>query len=219
MRIRDIYTTCKQSDINFIPTLIRHWYWRIVRHANLLISSRVFWSGNGNANINGRLTVGFDNSILSHPHTPTTIKMFGNLIVKGIVRIQRGCHIEVGEGATLELNNCFINNNCLILCEHGISIGAETAIGWNTQICDENYHEVIRREQTLKRGGGDIRNNIAIGKHVLIGNNCFIYKGVHIADGCVVASNSVVKSSLMEPNTLYAGVPAKAICKIENWTN
>ena len=68
-------------------------------------------------------------------------------------------------------------------------------------------------------GGGDIRQEINIGKHVLIGNNCYIYKGVTIADGCVVASNSVVKSSLLESSTLYAGVPAKAICKIENWTN
>lgn len=47
-------------------------------------------------------------------------------------------------------------------------------------------------------------------------NNCFIYKNVEIADGCVVASNSVVKKSLLEPNMLYAGVHAKAICKIEN---
>lgn len=219
MRIRDIYTTCKQSDICFVPTLIRHWSWRVVRHANVLLSPCVHWSGNGIINIHGRLTIGFDNSILSHPHTPTTIKMFGNLIVNGIARIQRGCRIEIGEGATLELNNSFINNNCLILCQHGISIGAETSIGWNSQICDEDYHEVVRCEQPSKRGGGDIRCNIVIGNHVLIGNSCFIYKGVHIADGCVVASNSVVKSSLTEPNTLYAGAPAKAICKIEKWTN
>ena len=58
-----------------------------------------------------------------------------------------------------------------------------------------------------------------IGKHVLIGNNCYNYKNVKIADGVVVASNSVVKKSLLEPNTLYAGVPAKEICKIDNWKN
>lgn len=218
MHIKDIHTICKQSGISFVPTLIRHWYWRLVRHANILLSPHVHWFGKGRINLNGRLMAGFDNSILSHPNTPTTIKMFGNLIVTGIARIQRGCRIEVGEGATLELNNCFINNNCLILCEHGLTIGAETAIGWNTQICDADYHNVIRCERHSKRGGGNVRCNITIGRHVLIGNNCFIYKGVHIADECVVASNSVVKNSLLEPNTLYAGVPAKAICIIENWT-
>lgn len=220
MRIQDVYTICKQTDIRVIPTLIRHLHWRVTRHANVLMSPRVYWSGHGKTNICGRLMIGFDNSILSHSNSPTTIKMCGRLMVNGISRIQRGCRIEVCENATLELNNCFVNNNCLILCGHSISIGAGTAIGWNTQICDEDYHEVLRANtcnvneiQDFARGG------VKIGKHVLIGNNCFIYKNVEIADGCVVASNSVVKKSLLEPNTLYAGVPAKAICKIENWTN
>ena len=69
-----------------------------------------------------------------YSNSPTTIKMCGRLMVNGISRIQRGCRIEVCENATLELNNCFVNNNCLILCGHSISIGAGTAIGWNTQI-------------------------------------------------------------------------------------
>ena len=161
MRVHDIYTTCKQSDVSFISTLLRHWYWRILRHANMLLSPRVYWVGKGKTDIKGRVTVGFDDSILSHPNTPTIIKMFGNLIVNGIARIQRGCRIEIGEGATLELNNCFVNNNCLILCEHGISIGAETSIGWNTQICDEDYHGIVRANTQnhaqitrLRAGGG-----------------------------------------------------------------
>lgn len=138
MRIRDIYTACKQSDICFIPTIIRHWYWRVVRHVNILLSPHVHWFGNGKTDIHGRLMVGFDNSILSHPNTPTSIKMFGNLIVNGIARIQRGCRIEIGEDATVKLDNCFINSNCLILCQHSISINVETAVGWNTQICDDD---------------------------------------------------------------------------------
>ena len=152
----------------------------------------------------------------------TVCKLIGTLIVNGIVRIQRGCRIDVGDAAMLELNNCFINSNCIILCQHGISIGYGTAIGWNTQICDEDYHQVICANTLNTPNSQDFdgtSREIKIGNHVLIGNNCFIYKGVSIADGCVVASNSVVKKSLLEPNTLYAGVPAKAICKIENWTN
>lgn len=160
MHIKDIHTICKQSGISFVPTLIRHWYWRIMRHANVLLSPCVRWLGKGITNINGRLMVGCDNSILSHPNTPTTIKMFGNLNVNGIARIQRGCRIEVANGATLELDDCYINNNCLILCQHGISIGTETAIGWNTQICDEDYHEIVRANKqnptqiARLRGGG-----------------------------------------------------------------
>lgn len=164
MRIQDVYTICKQNKIRVIPTLIRHWYWRFTCHANVLMSSRVYWSGHGKTNICGRLMIGFDNSILSHSNVPTTIKMCGCLMVNGISRIQRGCRIEVCENATLELNNCFVNNNCLILCGHSISIGAGTAIGWNTQICDEDYHEVLRANtcnvneiQDFARGGGKNR--------------------------------------------------------------
>lgn len=164
MRIQDVHTICKQNNIRFLPTLLRHLYWRFVCHANVLLSPRVCWSGNGKVNICGRLMIGFDNSILSHSNVPTTIKLSGNLITNGTVRLQRGSRIEVGDAATLELNNCFVNNNCLILCQHGISIGYGTAIGWNTQICDEDYHEVLRANtcdlneiQDFARGGGKNR--------------------------------------------------------------
>lgn len=220
MKIRDVYTICRQSDTLFIPMLLRHLYWRLVRRTNIIMSTKVKWYGRGRPDISGRLMVGCDNSILSHSNTLTTIKMYGNFIVNGLVRVQRGCRIEIQNNATLELNNCFINNNCLILCEHNILIGSGTAIGWNTQICDEDYHDVVSvneldKERLCSSSGGGIE----IGKHVLIGNNCFIYKNVKIADGVVVASNSIVKKSLLESNTLYAGVPAKEICKIDNWKN
>ena len=217
MRAKALYAYCKSKEFLFFPIWLRHLWLRLTTKQNLVVGRYV--SMCGAPDVNGRLMIGMDDSVLSLPQTYTLLKIAGELICRGIVNIHRGCRIEVAKGAQLVFENCFVNNNCLILCQHGIKIGSESAIGWNTQICDEDYHEIVRCERDVLRGGGDIRQEINIGKHVLIGNNCYIYKGVTIADGCVVASNSVVKSSLLESNTLYAGVPAKAICKIENWTN
>ena len=112
MRIQDVHTICKQNNIRFLPTLLRHLYWRFVCHANVLLSPRVCWLGNGKVNICGRLMIGFDNSILSHSNVPTTIKLSGNLITNGTVRLQRGSRIEVGDAATLkpvQFNQIFID--------------------------------------------------------------------------------------------------------------
>lgn len=217
MKSTSILEYCKEKEIAFLPIWFRHLWLRLTTKQNIVSGGHVSLSGK--IDVKGRLMIGMDNIILSLPKTSTWIKTAGDFMCNGIVNIHRGCRIEVAEGAKLELNNCFINNNCLILCQHGISIGVDTAIGWNTQILDEDFHEVVRCERDVLRGGGDIRQEINIGKHVLIGNNCYIYKGVTIADGCVVASNSVVKKSLLKPNTLYAGSPVKEICEIKEWTS
>lgn len=73
MKIQDVYTICKQTDIRVIPTLIRHLHWRLTRHANVLMSPCVYWSGHGKTNICGRLMISFDNSIL--PHHPSSIEV------------------------------------------------------------------------------------------------------------------------------------------------
>ena len=129
------------------------WY-KIIKKQNIVAGRCVTIMGN--PIVKGRLEVAMDDSILSFPHTKTIIHSGGDFLNNGIVRINRGCRIEIGDGATLELNNCFINNNCLILCKHGIKIGSESAIGWNTQICDEDFHEIVRYECNILRGGGAI---------------------------------------------------------------
>lgn len=218
MKAKALYTYCRNCGVPFLHTWLRHLYLLLTTKQNVVVGQDV--SMDAKPMVNGRLMIGMDNSILSLPKSSTWIKNAGEFICKGIVDINRGCRIEVSEDARLVLDNCFINNNCLILCQHEMSVGSGTSIGWNTQICDEDYHEVVRCEyDVLRVVGGNIRQGIVIGKHVLLGNNCFIYKGVTIADGCVVASNSVVKKSLLKPNTLYAGNPAKEICEIQSWTS
>ena len=55
---------------------------------------------------------------------------------------------------------------------------------------------------------------ITIGDNVFIGHKVTILPGVSIGDNTIVGANSVVLSDC-EPNSVYAGNPAKFICSID----
>lgn len=66
----------------------------------------------------------------------------------------------------------------------------------------------------------DARNfgRIKIGENCFVGNNCTFLPGVEMGDNCILGAGSVLSSS-MPPNSVYAGVPAKFICTIEEYGN
>lgn len=49
-----------------------------------------------------------------------------------------------------------------------------------------------------------------------IGQGCTILRGVTIGENTIVGACSLVTKSL-EPNSVYAGVPAKKICSLDEW--
>ena len=57
-----------------------------------------------------------------------------------------------------------------------------------------------------------IKGDTIIGNDVWIGQNATILPGVHIGDGAIIGANSVVGSNV-EPYTIVAGNPAKALRK------
>ena len=57
-----------------------------------------------------------------------------------------------------------------------------------------------------------IKGDTVVGNDVWIGQNVTILPGVHIEDGAIIGANSVVGSDV-EPYTIIAGNPAKAIRK------
>lgn len=66
----------------------------------------------------------------------------------------------------------------------------------------------------------DARNfgRIKIGKNCFVGNNCTFLPGSQMGDNCILGAGSVLNSS-MPSNTVYAGIPAKFICTIEEYGN
>ena len=57
---------------------------------------------------------------------------------------------------------------------------------------------------------------ITICDNVYIGSSCTILRGVTIGENTVVGACSLVNKSL-ESNSVYAGVPVKRICSIEEF--
>lgn len=118
------------------------------------------------------------------------------------------CNFTSVHGGKIIIGNHVGLNGTIIASKSSITIGAETMIGPNTYILDHDGHSLsIQVDRWTSRG---LSSPIIIGKNCWIGLNCIILKGVSIGDNTVVAAGSVVVKSC-EPNSLYAGNPAKKI--------
>ena len=95
-----------------------------------------------------------------------------------------------------------------------VTIGAETNIQENCTIHVSHNMPV------------HIGNNVTIGHNAVIhgariGDNCLIGMGATLLDnavvpsGCIIAANALVLSNAqLEPNSVYAGVPAKKVKEV-----
>lgn len=62
----------------------------------------------------------------------------------------------------------------------------------------------------------DLFGEIKVGNNVFIGFNSTILYGAEIGDNVIIGANSLVNKKL-ESNYVYAGVPAKKICTVEEF--
>ena len=113
-----------------------------------------------------------------------------------------------GNDAVIRIGNGnFFSNNVSIISNGMVSIGDNCRIGDLVQVIDCDFHEINPATRNLS--DGDIKP-VSIGNNVWLGSRVMILKGVTIGDNSVVAASSVVTRSI-PPNTLAAGMPARAI--------
>lgn len=128
-----------------------------------------------------------------------------------IIAWSRGGSIEIG-------HNLLPNINCKILNyrepNHHIKIGDDCMMGLNVVIQSSDAHPVFNVEtgEVINKGA-----DVEIGNHVWITTGSQIMKGVKIADNCVIGAGSIVTKDCSEPNSIYAGTPAKLIKSGCNW--
>ena len=96
--------------------------------------------------------------------------------------------IEIGDETTFSNNVRFVNHD-----------GGQNAL---------HFFDKYKDVRTFSR--------IKIGKQCLIGADCTIMPGVEMKDNCVLGAGSILTSS-MPAGTVFAGVPAKYICTIEEY--
>ncbi|KUJ51525.1 capsule biosynthesis protein CapG [Chryseobacterium sp. JAH] len=96
--------------------------------------------------------------------------------------------IEIGDDTTFSNNIRFVNHD-----------GGQNAL---------HFFEKYKDVRTFGR--------IKIGKQCLIGADSIIMPGVEIQDNCVLGAGSILTTS-MPKGSVYAGVPAKFICTLEEY--
>ncbi len=104
-----------------------------------------------------------------------------------------------------------LNNNFIIIADKcRIEIGKRCLIGPNFFVTDSDFHGLT----VSKRFDNDYEcKSVLIEDDVFIGEGVKVLKGVTIAHGSVIGSGSVVVKDV-EPNCIYAGVPARKITSL-----
>ena len=139
------------------------------------------------------------------------------------VKLFRICGIDINKSARVQnititgRNKIFIGKNTFIGNEtlftggnSSITIGNECDIS-NRVILTTGTHKIDKH--SVRVAGQGVSKPIKIGNGVWIGIGCIILPGVTIGDSAIVAAGSLVNKDI-EPKTIFGGVPAKFIKKI-----
>lgn len=108
-------------------------------------------------------------------------------------------------------NNVGISENCFFAIRGSLYLGNDVIVGPGVKIFTENHSFELNGIKF--RCQNEIRKDVIIGNNVWIGSNVTILPGVHIQDNVVIASSSVVNKNLSS-GSLYGGVPAKLLKKL-----
>lgn len=140
----------------------------------------------------------------------------------------RGFTPQIGENCFLACNSTIVGD---IVMGEGCSIWFNAVlrgdvnsirIGNNVNIQDGSVLHTLYQKSTIEIG-----NNVSIGHNVtvhgakikdyaLIGMGSVIMDDAIVGEGAIVAAGSVVLSkTVIEPYSLYAGVPAKFVKKVD----
>lgn len=92
----------------------------------------------------------------------------------------------------------------------GVEIGKNVALGPNVSLISDT-HEIGDSE---KRARKSIHKSIFVGDGTWIGANSTVLPGVTIGEGTIIGAGSLVNKNC-EPNSLYAGNPARFIKKLD----
>lgn len=139
-----------------------------------------------------------------------------------VLKDDRGGSLEIGEGSVIHRGamllpyggfirigrRCSVNPYSVLYGHGGLFIGDHVRIAAHCVVVPANHGIALDAgliaDQPLTRKG------IRIGNNVWIGAGARILDGADIADGCVVAAGAVVRGRL-EPDGIYAGVPARLV--------
>ena len=133
------------------------------------------------------------------------------VVFNGPMMAYVGYVIRVTHKARLEFGNySLIGSNVKICCSKHIVLGEKSAVGFESQLIDTNFHYSIN-ENTNKIG--NIYKEIIIGKSNWIGNRVTIMKGTKTPENTIVAAGSYLNKDYVKDNDkkglLIVGSPGR----------
>lgn len=129
-------------------------------------------------------------------------KLFKGIILHGIPEIVHYDKVSFG----LETR---INPNVFLQGAGGITIGKNVTLSYGATILSTGYFLTDWNANKYRKEHED--KPVLIADNVWVGANVTILSGVSVSEGVVIAAGSVVTRNLDNPNTLYAGSPARII--------
>ncbi|TWP24886.1 acyltransferase [Apibacter muscae] len=96
-----------------------------------------------------------------------------------------------------------------------IEIGDNTKITAGVRFINHDGGTYVIRSMDKYKDARSL-GRIQIGNNCFIGNNCIILPRVKMGNNCILGAGSVLTTS-MPANSVYAGIPAKFICTIEDY--
>ena len=136
-----------------------------------------------------------------------------------------GVHFDLGEQGRMVIGDYCYFTNAVLLCELEVRIGSYVAIGWNSTICDTDFHPLAPAERIADAlacsplGKGRTRppilkRPVIIEDDVWIGPNATILKGVRIGAGAWIEAGSLVTRDV-PPRSRVLGNPAQIVGNVE----
>ncbi|HEU0095363.1 MAG TPA: acyltransferase [Rhizomicrobium sp.] len=149
----------------------------------------------------GESVVVMRGAVLNREHGGTIDIGPGTVIHPGAMLLPYGGFIRMGR-------RCSVNPYSVLYGHGGLVIGDHVRIAAHCVIVPANHGIALDggliADQPLSKRG------VKIGNDVWIGAGARILDGTVIGDGCVVAAGAVVRGTL-EPDGIYAGVPARLV--------
>ncbi len=130
-----------------------------------------------------------------------------------------GVHFDLGEQGRMVIGDYCYFTNAVLLCELEVRFGNYVVIGWNTTVCDTDFHPLAPAERIADAiacsplGKGRprpviLKRPVIIEDDVWIGPNATILKGVRIGAGAWIEPGSLVTRDV-PPGARVMGNPAQ----------
>jgi len=135
----------------------------------------------------------------------------GTLTFNGHVQFGKDYFLYIHENARCQMGHmASLGGNGKIICYEEIIFGDYARIGFESQVMDSNFHQMIN---TLTGEKLAITGPVKIGNYNYFGNRISVMQHTATPDYCTVASNSVCNKdySNFGNNILIGGIPAKLL--------